>query len=111
MDFTETIFLISLLFCLIMFVYKTLNVITFARFAGIEVSIISFIAYFLSFGVAFVVVLFDKGTNLIYNTLFTFVSWLTFAFALLFIAELIINFKSGLVGEQQQYNALERRGR
>lgn len=108
MNVTEVFFLLSFLAMIGILFAKLYNVFSAGLWYDARAAILSFIGYFIAYGVAFVCLLTSFETA-IYGSLFRLVSWLILLNVVLFVAEVFFLWRDAATGPKLRYNALAAR--
>ena len=104
MDFVEVLFLLQFLAVLGILGIKTYNVMRQGGWYDLKLTFLGFAAYFMAFGVGFVVTLFEYDT-LIYGQLFRLEQWTILYLVVIFFAELFLQLSINMVKPIQAYNS------
>ena len=108
MEIIGYIFLLQVVICLGLFLYKLYNVLRAGEAVSISASVLMLISYLLVWGVGLLAVLFDLGVNRIFYALFTLESWLLPIYAIFFFIELLLYYKIAIAGGTKGYRPQER---
>jgi len=102
MNIYEVFFLMQFLIAVGLLLLKFYNLMRPADNYTIEKAIITFIGYFLAYGVGFVVLLANAGEEVLYSLLFRLETWFIGLIVLFFIIEVIYLLKELSMGDTKK---------
>lgn len=103
MNFLEVVFMLQLGIVFGLFLFKLYNIFRMGEVASISVVVLTLIAYIITWGIGFIVVLHDIGEDLVFYSLFKFETWFFILFFLFFIVELFLYYRTVITGQIEGY--------
>lgn len=103
MNIYDIFFILQFIFLLLLIGYKTYNVVYVGKKASIQLVLLSFVSFFITWLVGLIVLLLDR--ELVYSVLFRLESWLIVPFVMLFIIELFFIIRDRAISPIQKQNS------